>query len=179
MIHSPIYGGVQVHRLVVHPAWDGYSVEDLYRPLNPTVGPLLGERRAAALTNIWCSNTGGTIDGTLASMIVIYMRRGTAVVPLAVLPTTTRIKLPEIPTFITILRVKPDQITLREVFHGNGDSSCCATGRAITVWDLRGDWFVPHTRITRLPAVGVNTMKTEPRSWVRIERTHVRVLAKL
>lgn len=176
MVGSPIYSFVEVKRLVVHPAWMGYSVEDLSRSLVPTVGPLLGTHRDAAVDTIECSNTGGTVDGTLATKLVIYIHRGTHIAALAVLPTTVRIYLPEIATFATVLRIKPDQITVRESFYGSGDASCCSTGRAITVWNRHGGWLVPHTRIVRLPSVDPRSTKTEPRSWVRIDRSPVRVL---
>lgn len=175
MAGRPIYPPVQVGEFTVRPAWRGVTREDVTRSLRPGFGPLLGAR-GAAVTFVACANTGGTIDGTLATMLVVEVHRGARVSALAVLPSTVGIASPEIATFLRLVRVRPRQLTVEEAFYGEGDASCCATGRATTVWDLVGTRFVPHTRITRDPSVRDGSTRQEPRSWVRIDRRAVHVL---
>lgn len=166
---APIYPPVQIKTISVAPAWNGVTREYIYKSLKPSFGPLWGAAAVAAVA-VLCANTGGTVDGTLATMVVLYAHRGSRVVAVGVLPTTVRIYKPEIPTFGYVLRIRSHQIVVRESFYGDGDSSCCATGRAIAVWDLTGSVLSPHTRILAMPKESASSTRREPRSWLRIDK---------
>ena len=171
---APIYPPVQIKTISVAPAWRGVTREYIYRSLEPSFGPLWGATAVAAVA-VQCANTGGTIDETLETMVVLYGHHGSRVVAVGVLPTTVRIFKPEIPTFGYVVRIRSHQIVVRENFYGDGDSSCCATGRAIAVWDLNGSDLSPHTRILAVPRESVSSTKREPRSWLRIDGHRVTI----
>jgi hypothetical protein len=93
---------------------------------------LAGSGEDDAGLNVSCNNGGGTADGALLYSWVIFGGRGGRLSVVGVL--TPRVQPPEVlPTLIGIVPA-PGKITAHEAFYGPDDATCCASGRATTVW---------------------------------------------
>ena len=104
-------------------------------------GNLEGDRDDAAAVNVSCSSPGGTADGEIADSWVIYRSQGSALRILGTLapkqPAETG--LPHVPYFDISsggLTLRPGRITVREVWYGAGDATCCPSEAATTVWTV-------------------------------------------
>ncbi len=113
-------------------------------------GDLEGSGRDYAGLAVNCNNGGGTADGVLLYAWVIFSGRGGR---LSVVGTVTpRVQPPEqLPTQIEIA-IKPGRITASEFFYGPDDETCCASGRATTIWTYAHRNLLPGMpAITRRP----------------------------
>ncbi len=85
-----------------------------------------------AALNVSCNNGGGTADGALLYSWVIFSGRSGRLSVVGVI--TPQVQPPELlPTLLTIAPA-PGQITAHEAFYGPDDATCCASGRATTIW---------------------------------------------
>jgi len=118
---------------------------------NPVVyGDLSGDGRADAGLVFNCNNGGGTADGVLLEGWVIFTGGAGKLSVVGVV--TPRVQpTGELPTLVEIA-IQPGKIIAHEFFYGPSDGTCCASGRATTVWGYaRGRLRPGTTTITRRP----------------------------
>jgi hypothetical protein len=95
-------------------------------------GDLEGSGQDDAGLAVNCNNGGGTADGALLYSWVIFSGRGGRLSVVGIV--TPQVQPPEVlPTLIEIA-IAPGRITAHEVFYGPDDATCCASGRATTIW---------------------------------------------
>lgn len=102
-------------------------------------GDLNGSGQDDAAVNLWCANTGGTADGQLMDSWVIYTAEtGTlGVVGILVPQQPASPNLPHVAYFDTDpggLAMQPGTITVKEVWYGPNDPTCCPSIMASTKW---------------------------------------------
>jgi hypothetical protein len=121
----------------------------LIRPA--TYGTLDG-RSAAAIT-VGCTNGGGTADGFMAYADVIFVARHVGAPELigVVKPHIRPWGQEQMASLIGVSFAN-GEVLAHEYFYGPADGTCCASGRAISVWKLsRGGLVREETVITRKP----------------------------
>ncbi len=113
-------------------------------------GDLAGSGHDDAGLIVDCNNGGGTADGALLYAWVIFSGVGGR---LSVVGIVTPQVQPsdELPTLIEIA-IEPGKLTAREFFYGPADGTCCASGRARTIWTYAHGALRPCVpMITRRP----------------------------
>jgi hypothetical protein len=119
--------------------------------LAPVVfGDLAGNGGDDAGLSVDCTNGGGTADGVLLYSWVIFSGAGDRLSVLGIV--TPRVQPSgELPTLIGIV-IRPGKITAHEFFYGPADPTCCASGRATTIWTYTHGALRPGVPvITRRP----------------------------
>jgi hypothetical protein len=119
---------------------------------SPVTYGTLGGNSAAALF-VGCNNGGGTADGFMAYAQAIFVARGHSA------PVLVGIVKPHIRPWGTsqlasLLSVsfQGNDVIAHEAFYGGSDGTCCASGRATTIWQFaRGTLTRLRTTITRKP----------------------------
>lgn len=104
-------------------------------------GDINGDSQEEAVVHVSCDNGGGTASGRLASAAVVLTRtRGR----LTVLGTVTPQKNPQQagPTRLHA-QAKPGRVVSLEFWYRPADATCCPSGKATTIWRLRGGELVP------------------------------------
>lgn len=98
-----------------------------------------------------CNNGGGTADGILLYGWVIFSGLDGKVSVVGVVTARVR-PATATPVLITIA---PRKLIAHEFFYGPSDPTCCASGRATTVWTYAHGWLHPGvTVITKRPTAG-------------------------
>ena len=119
----------------------------------PTVyGDLDGDGRDEAAVDVGCANGGGMAAGQLRFSSVIFMRTETSLSVVGIVtpqqplvPGTSHTPLSR------VVAIRRGRVVVDEFWYGANDGTCCASGRARTVWTYRGGRLVPHTTILRRP----------------------------
>ncbi len=95
-------------------------------------GDFAGSGEDDAGLNVDCNNGGGTADGALLYSWVIFSGSGGRLSAVGVVTPQVQPRdvLPTVPT----IAIAPGTITVHEYFYGPYDATCCATGRATTIW---------------------------------------------
>ncbi|MFJ8159416.1 hypothetical protein ACIRBY_00640 [Streptomyces sp. NPDC096136] len=111
-------------------------------------GDIDGDGRDEAGVTIGCHNGGGTAAGRLAWGGVVFGRRGSDLTVIGTL--TPRQQLPEaMPTQVARIQIALHQVVVYENWFRDGDSTCCPSGGATTVWAHEGNRLTPGApRIT-------------------------------
>lgn len=137
------------------PAGHSFGTADDFIQESETLYGSLGPGENIAALNVWCSNTGGTVDGQIQNSLVIYTWVSGQ---LTVLSTLTPQQPPEggshVSGFDTSaggITISTGAITTQEAFYGPQDFTCCPTGRATTVWTFNGHTFSPSTTVQVQP----------------------------
>lgn len=119
-------------------------------------GDLYGREDDAAAVNVWCTNTSGTADGQIENSWVLF-RADKSRPQLVATLTPQRPSVPgnHVAYFDTTpggIRIRPGTITVKEVWYGPEDATCCPAGRATTVWSLNDSGTpTPKTTIQAYP----------------------------
>ncbi|MFF4578456.1 hypothetical protein [Streptomyces sp. NPDC001389] len=104
-------------------------------------GDIDGDGRDEAAVTIGCHNGGGTAAGRLAWGGVLIGRTGGNLTVIGTL--TPRQQLPQsMPTQVAF-QIALHQVVVHENWFRDGDSTCCPSGTAITVWTHDGDRLTP------------------------------------
>jgi len=110
----------------------------------------LGHGLQVAALQIWCDNTGGTADGELAEGIMVFDSPGGQAHLLGTLTpqhkTSATVHIP----YIVVNRIDTTgHVAVTEYFYNPSNTTCCPSGRAVTLWKWTGRKFVPgRTKIT-------------------------------
>ena len=110
----------------------------------------LGHGLQVAALQVWCDNTGGTVDGELAEGIMVFDSPGGKAHLLGTLTpqhkTSAMLHIP----FIVVNRVESTgHVAVTEFFYNPANATCCPSGRAVTIWKWTGRTFIPgRTKIT-------------------------------
>jgi hypothetical protein len=122
---------------------------------SPRFGDLDGDGHTEAALDVMCSNDGGTADGQLISSSVIFSATGKSLRVVGVISTTQPFAayVPHIP--MVAATVKTGKVIGWETWYGPEDGTCCASGRAKTIWLYRNEKLVPQrTVVIRRPYNG-------------------------
>ena len=126
----------------------GVTVESGWDPV--AFGDLNGNGTDDAGLVYNCNNGGGTADGVLLEGWVIFSGRGGK--PSVVGIVTPRVQPPNVLPTLVEITIKPGRITAHEFFYGANDGTCCASGRATTIWTYANGILRPGVPvITRRP----------------------------
>jgi hypothetical protein len=115
-------------------------------------GSLAGH--SAAAINVGCNNGGGTADGYMAFADAIYLARPHET------PRLLGIVRPHIRPWggkanlasLVSVTFRGDELVAHEFFYGGPDGTCCASGRATSVWRFAHGSLTPlRTTITHKP----------------------------
>ena len=127
----------------------GVTVESGWDPV--VFGDLGGNGTDDAGLVYNCNNGGGTADGVLLDGWVIFTARGGK--PSVVGVVTPRVQPPNVLPTLVEITIKPGRITAHEFFYGANDATCCASGRATTIWTYASGTLRPGVPvITRRPS---------------------------
>ncbi len=121
------------------PGKRGVTVDSGWDPV--VFGDLAGSGRDDAGLIVSCSNGSGTADGALLYAWVIFSGAGGRLSVVAVV--TPRVQPAEEPPTLIEIAIGPGTITAHEFFYGPDDPTCCASGRATTVWSYTGGSLRP------------------------------------
>jgi hypothetical protein len=114
-------------------------------------GDLDGSGRDDAGLAVNCNNGGGTADGVLLYAWAIFSGRGGRLSVVSIVTPQVQ-PAEELPTLIEIA-IRPGKVTANESFYGPADATCCASGRATTIWTYAHQTLLPGAPvITRHPA---------------------------
>jgi hypothetical protein len=121
-----------------------YTGPEVYGDLGGAAGDVAG-------LEVDCTNGGGTADGQLLFSWVIFSgANGHLSVVGIIMP---RVQPRREHASLLKITVKPGAITAHEYVYGKFDATCCATGRATTIWNYRGGKLTPSAPvITKRPA---------------------------
>jgi hypothetical protein len=127
-------------------------------------GSLAGH--SAAAMNVGCNNGGGTADGYMAYADVIYIARPHET------PRLIGIVRPHIrpwggKTWLASplsVAFRGDELIAHEFFYGGSDGTCCASGRATSIWRFA------HGRLKRLRTT--ITHRPVRRWWQRVRSSY-------
>jgi hypothetical protein len=131
--------------------WPRVEVDALWSGSHVVYGDLDGDGSDEAALIVDCNNGGGTADGQLAFAAVIYTAgpRGPRVV--GVVTPQVRGQGEHVP--LLRVSIRPGKVVSHEFFYGLDDGTCCASGRATTVWTYSGGRLeVTGARVTRKPS---------------------------
>jgi hypothetical protein len=144
----------------VHPIPQRFSKDSFYGKRGVSVdggwdsvvfGDLAGGGAADAGLMVSCNNGGGTADGALLYSWVIFSGAGGRLSTVGIVTPQVQ-PSEELPTLIEIT-IKHGAITAHEDFYGSVDPTCCASGRATTIWTYAGGALVPGApKITSNPS---------------------------
>ena len=132
-------------------SWPRVDVEALWQGSRVVYGDLDGDGSDEVALIVQCNNGGGTADGQLAFVAVIYTSgtHGPRVVG-AVTPQVQGNLGDHVPLLEVSLR--RGEVVSHEFFYGTADGTCCASGRATTIWKYaRGKLRVASVKITKKP----------------------------
>ena len=108
-----------------------------------TYGDLGGATGAIAAVSVFCDNGGGTADSQVAQAYILFGGSQGRPVPVATL--TPQQPSANVISVIDKLTIGHGRITAHEIWSRPPDQSCCATGRATTVWTVENGRLVPGT----------------------------------
>jgi hypothetical protein len=99
----------------------------------------LAPGRDVASVLVDCNNGGGTADGQLAFLDVVFSASGDSLHLLGVLTAQQPLIVPasHVP-IIASGRISRGEIVVPEYWYGQYDATCCSTGRAETIWVYGG-----------------------------------------
>lgn len=120
----------------------------------PRFGDLDGDGRDEAALQVVCANGGGTADGQLAFSDVIFKALGkTLRVVGIVTPRQPPLDLDKTHVPLSLVSaIGRGRVVVSEAWYGRYDGTCCASGRARTIWTYRGGRLRPsRTTILRKP----------------------------
>jgi hypothetical protein len=121
-----------------------------------------GTDNTAALLVV-CSNTAGTADGQIAFTWVVFAATasGPQVIGTLTPQEPSTILAEHVPYFDNRhgISIRPGSVTVKELWYGPADATCCPSGQATTTWPYNAGRFSrPATVITRdtapIPAFG-------------------------
>jgi hypothetical protein len=95
-------------------------------------GDLAGSGHDDAGLLVNCNNGSGTADGALLYAWVIFSGHGGRLSAVGIV--TPQVQPPEVLPTLIGLAITPGKITAHETFYGPADATCCASGRATTIW---------------------------------------------
>ena len=118
-----------------------------------TFGDLDGDGRDEAALQISCANGGGTAAGQLAFSAVVFKALGRSMRVVGIVtprqpldPQTAHVPL------IRVTKIARGRVMVSEAWYGPFDGSCCASGRARTVWRYsRGKLRPARTSVVQQP----------------------------
>ena len=116
----------------------------------PRFGDLDGDGRDEAALRVGCDNGGGTAAGQLAVAAVLFKAVGRSLRVVGIVtprqpldPDTSHVPL------IDVVAIERGRVVVSEAWYGAHDGTCCASGRARTIWTYRQGTLRP-TRTTVL-----------------------------
>jgi hypothetical protein len=117
--------------------WARLDVELAGAPPRVSYGELAG--RPAAAVEVLCSNAGGTADGQLISSDVVFLQSAGSLRAIGILtprqpPSAATAHIP----LEGAVRFAGGRLEASEYWYGPSDPTCCASGRARTLWAYRG-----------------------------------------
>ncbi|RZT79171.1 hypothetical protein EV382_2368 [Micromonospora violae] len=106
-------------------------------------GDIDGDKRPEAVVGLGCTNGGGTASGQLGfAMVVVGAVRG----QLTTLGTITPQYTPDSQSHIPLLgevEFKKGEVAVHESWYRPSDSTCCPSGKAVTVWSYDAGRLTP------------------------------------
>lgn len=124
----------------------------VYGAYRVTYGRLAGAGPAAAV-DVVCSNNGGTADGQIRFADVIFGQSAHDIKPFGLITPQQpgRDPIDHVPILGKVSWMN-GKIVVHEFWYGPRDSTCCATGRAVSTWAYRGGRLaVVKTVVTKQP----------------------------
>jgi hypothetical protein len=119
-------------------------------------GDLDGDGRDEAAVGVVCSNLGGTAAGQLAFASVIFTARRDELRSIGII--TPRQPLDGAASHVPLvglagMKIRRGRVIAREAWYGPSDGTCCASGRARTIWTYeRGRLRPIRTMVDRPPS---------------------------
>ena len=151
-LHHYRYGGPAafIHADVDLLWWNPVVVSSWQKPV---FGDLDGDGRDEAALNVGCANGGGTAAGQLAFSDVIFKAVGKSLRVVGIVtpqqpldPQTSHVPLSH------VAAVKRGKVVVSEAWYGRYDGTCCASGRATTIWTYAHGQLRPmRTKILQKP----------------------------
>jgi hypothetical protein len=122
----------------------------LVQQFGAVYGDLYGTDQDVAVLSVWCLNPAGATAGQLRQSLVVFAVDNGSPQSIAVLAPQQPPGPPaaHVPYFTGTPIVTPGEITVREVWYGPGDPTCCPSIRVRTVWSYAAGRFTPAS--TRL-----------------------------
>lgn len=106
-----------------------------------------GDNRDEAVVYVGCDDNGRTQNAQIAAGYVVYGHAGKNLVVIDSI--TPQQKSASYLTALAGAEFAPGRITVHEKWYRTGDSHCCPTGDATTVWTREGNRLIPgEPRIT-------------------------------
>jgi len=133
--------------------WPWWAVVVVYAHI-ASYGDLAGNGRDDAAEAVICSNGGGTADGQLASADVVFKPVGHTLRVVGIITPQQPLNpsTPHVP-LLGGVDIQHGQITAHEFWYGPADGTCCASGRAETIWAYRNGALQPtRTIVEKQPA---------------------------
>jgi hypothetical protein len=116
-----------------------------------------GEPPVAAL-NVWCDNGGGTADGQIANVWVIFAAQSSKASLVGLVTTqqparaANSVHTAYFNELAGGLRFGDGRLVATELWYGTRDGTCCPSGRASSTWsESRGHLRHVSTTVTRPP----------------------------
>jgi len=161
-LHATGWGATAVVHSTRFPGWSLVEVDALWQGSRVVYGDLDGDGADEAALIVNCNNGGGTADGQLAFAAVIYTAGQR--VPRVVGVVTPQVR-GDLGNHVPLLEVaiRPGKVVSHEFFYGTADGTCCASGRATSIWKYAGG---------RLRVASVRVTKKPFNPWPEVTRLH-------
>jgi len=150
-------GPIRLHAAtaVVHSTrfagWPLVEVDTLWQGSRVVYGDLDGDGADEAALIVYCNNGGGTADGQLAFAAVVYTAGRHVPRVLGVVTPQVRGNLGDHVPLLEV-SIRRGEVVSHEFFYGTADGTCCASGRATTIWRyVDGRLRVASVKVTKKP----------------------------
>jgi hypothetical protein len=115
-------------------------------------GDLDGDGRDEAAITVVCSNGGGTGGGQLGFAAVVFAARGNALKVVGIIAP----RQPLVPGQVHVpvlgrIGIQPGKLIAQEAWYGRNDGTCCASGRATTLWKYTRSSLRPSVTAVQRP----------------------------
>jgi hypothetical protein len=139
-------------RVFVHSALEPWwPLVEVYT-LGVSYGDLDGDGRDEAAVRVVCSNGGGTGGGQLGFTAVVLAARGNELNVVGIITP----QQPLLPGAVNVpilgrIGLRPGRLIVQEAWYGPNDGTCCASGRATTLWKYTRSSLHPSVTSVQRP----------------------------